>query len=416
MKKYLFIIACLFPVFLLSCKQPNNPQRITIDTSKNSQWRGENRDGIYHETGLLKVWPDEGPQLLWSYEGIGDGYTSVAIANEKLYITGLIGEKLNLFVFDLTGKLLNKKEVGAEESVNYPGPRSTLTVNDGKLYIYNALGKLICLDETTLNEIWSKEVFIDLDGKHIEWGVVESPLVVGEKVFISPGGAQNNIVALNKHTGEMIWSSPGEGTISAYCSPQYIGDQPIPIVVTSMNEYIIAVNAETGEKLWSVPQTNEFNIHPNTPLYYDGMLLFATGYRGGAVMLRLKDGGKAVEQVWKNDELDVQFGGFVKIDNYIYASGHQNSRNWLCVDWTTGETKYTDRTISPCNVISADGMLYCYNDKGFVYLVKPNPDKFELVSSFKVTMGTAQHWAHTVIHKGVLYVRHGDALMAYKIV
>jgi len=133
------------------------------------------------------------------------------------------------------------------------------------------------------------------------------------------------------------------------------------------------------------------------------------------VILRLKDGGKTIEQVWKNGELDVQFGGLVKIGNYLYASGHMSGRYWLCVDWTTGETKYTDRTISPCNVISADGMLYCYNDKGVVYLVKPNPEKFELVSSFKVTLGTAQHWAHTVIHNGVLYVRHGDALMAYKI-
>jgi outer membrane protein assembly factor BamB len=283
------------------------------------------------------------------------------------------------------------------------------------LYIYNALGKLFCLDETTLNEIWSKDVFVDFDGVNLEWGVTESPLVIGEKIFITPGGTQDNIVALNKNTGALIWSSPGEGTVSAYCSPQYIGDQSVPIVVTSTFNYIIAVNADTGEKLWSVPQTNEYDIHPNTPLYCNGLLLSATGYRGGAMMLRLTDGGKSVEQVWKNDELDVQFGGFVKLDNYIYASGHQSGRYWLCVDWTTGETKYKDRTISPCNVITADGMLYCYNDRGVMYLIKPNPEKFESVSSFKVTLGTEQHWAHTVINNGILYVRHGDALMAYKI-
>jgi hypothetical protein len=66
-------------------------------------------------------------------------------------------------------------------------------------------------------------------------------------------------------------------------------------------------------------------------------------------------------------------------------------------------------------MIFADGMLYCYSDNGTVNLVKPNPDKYDLVSSFKVTLGTDQHWAHPVIHRGVLYIRHGDALMAYKV-
>jgi outer membrane protein assembly factor BamB len=409
MKKYLFFIAVLLPVFLPSCKQSNAPQAV-----ENSQWRGENRDGIYNETGLLKEWPADGPQLLWSYEGLGDGFTSVAIANERLYITGFSDSTLLLFVFDLNGQLLVKKEVANEESENYPGPRSTVCINDGKMYLYNSFGWLICLDETTLEEVWSKDVITGFDGRNIDWRVVESPLIVGEKIFITPGGEQNNMVALNKNTGEFIWSSPGEGTVSAYCSPQYIGDQSIPIVVTSTAQYIVAFNADTGEKLWSFPQSHEFNIHPNTPLYHNGMVLSPTGYKVGATMLRLIDGGKAVEQVWKNEEMDNQMGGAVKIGDYVYGSGHF-SNNWFCVDWNTGETKYREREIGRSNVISADGMLYCYSDRGKMYLVKPNPEKFELTGSFDVTLGTAQHWAHPVIHKGVLYIRHGDALMAYKI-
>jgi hypothetical protein len=159
-----------------------------MSKSGNSQWRGENRDGIYNETGLLKEWPADGPQLLWHFEGLGDGFTSAAIANEKLYVTGLSGDNLVLYVFDLQGQLLVKKEVGKEEDENYPGPRSTITINDGKLYIYSALGKLFCWDETTLNEVWSKDVIADFDGRNIEWRVNESPLIVGEKIYITPGG------------------------------------------------------------------------------------------------------------------------------------------------------------------------------------------------------------------------------------
>ena len=400
MKKYLFIITILYPVMQYA--------------QENSQWRGERRDGIYNETGLLKEWPPDGPQLVWKYEGLGEGHTSVAIANKKIYITGLTDDNLFLYVFDLEGQLLDKKEVGKEWNENRNGPRSTICVNEGKLYIYSALGKLFCLDATTLQEIWTKDLFTDFDGVKISWGITESPLIIGEKILMTPGGVQNNIVALNKNTGKLIWSSSGESTVSAYCSPQYIDDQTVPMVVTSVSDYIIALNIDTGEKLWSFPRTSEFNNHPNTPLYSNGMIFSPTGDSGGSVMLRLKNGGKEVEQVWENLELDTQMGGAVRVNDYVYASGHKD-RNWFCVDWNTGKTKYKVRDIAPCCVIYADGMLYCYNERGTMNLVKPNPDKFELVSSFNVTIGDGTHWAHPVIHQGILYLRHGNAIMAYKV-
>jgi outer membrane protein assembly factor BamB len=272
----------------------------------------------------------------------------------------------------------------------------------------------MCLDENSLDEIWAREILTEFDSKNIEWLVTESPLIVGEKLFITPGGEEHNIVALNKNTGALIWSSPGEGKKSAYCSPQYIGDQSIPIVVTSTAEFIIGVNADTGEKLWSYPQTNEYHIHPNTPIYHNGMVFSLHGYRLGGTMLRLKNGGKDIELAWKNEELENQMGGAVKIGDYVYSSGHMNN-NLVCVDWKTGETKYTTKEVGRSNIIAANGLLYCYSDRGTVNLIKPTPDKFELVGKINVTLGTDQHWAHSVIHNGVLYIRHGDALMAYKI-
>jgi len=408
----LFIITLFSTALLYSC----NISSQKAPVSENSQWRGEGRDGIYHETGLLKEWPNEGPQLLWAFEGLGEGHTSAAIANEKIYITGMTDDDLFLYVFDLNGQLLIKKEVGKEWDINYNGPRSTINVNDGKLYIYNALGTLFCLDEKTLDEVWSIDLYAEYDGRPARGnsGVNESPLIVDEKIFISPGGEINNIVALNKNTGELIWTSPAKGELPGYCSPLYIDNYSTPMMVTSTENHIIALNINTGEMLWSFPQFNPHRIHPNTPLYRDGMLLSSTGWGGSMTMLRLKDDGKAVELVWKIDEPDNIMGGFIKIDNYFYTSGGQN-RYWYCVNWYTGEIQYKVRSISPCNVIFADGMLYCYSERGEMALVKPNPEEFELVSSFNITLGTDQHWAHTVIHRGVLYVRHGNALMAYKI-
>ena len=407
MKNYLFILTVFLTAMLFSCRQ-------TDQVSGNAQWRGEGRDGVYKETGLLKVWPDEGPQLLWSFDGLGEGHTSVAVASGKIYITGMHDDVLMLYVFDMTGSLLTEKEIGKEWNTNWNGTRSSVCINDGKLYIFNALGNLYCFDEATLDAVWTKDLFNDLDGKSIQFGMTENPLIAGEKIFMHPGGEINNMVALNKNTGELIWTSPGEGTTSAYGSPQYITGYSVPIVVTNSQEHIIAFNAETGEKLWSYPQKTQYSVHANTPLYGDGTILSSTGGGGGSLMLRLTDGGKSVELAWKNEELDNQMGGAIKLGDYVYSSG-QNNRFWFCVDWKTGETKYKVSEMAPCNVIYADGMLYCYGEKGFMYLVNPNPERFELVSSFEVKMGTNQHWAHPVIHDGVLYIRHGDTLMAYKI-
>ena len=415
-KNYLFIIAILLPV-MWSYSQDRNVQ-------KNSQWRGENRDGVYNEKGLLKEWPADGPQLLWKFERLGEGHTSVAIANDKVYATGMQDSILMLYVFDTTGKLLTEKEVGKEWNTNWNGTRSSVCINDGKLYIFNALGTLFCLDETTLNEIWKKDLLTEFDGRNLMFGMTENPLIVGDKIFMTPGGEKHNMVALNKNTGDLIWSSPGTGLPSSYGSPLYIGDQSIPMVVAwtaskvekadkSYDNELIAINAETGELLWSQILPSQNDINPNTPLYIDGMILSVTGYRGGAWLHRLKDGGKTAELVWYNSQMDNQMGGVIKVNDYVYGMGHQNT-GFYCIDWKTGETKYRASEIAKGITIFADGMLYCYNEaKGEMCLVKPNPEKFEMVSSFKVTLGTNQHWAHPVIYDGVLYLRHGDTLMAY---
>ena len=421
MKKCFFITSIFVSMMCLSCVHTSK------DAPKNWQWRGENRDGVYNETGLLKEWPADGPQLLWKFEGLGEGHTSVAIAGEKIYVTGMHDSILMLYVFDMTGKLLTEKETGKEWNTSWNGTRSSVCINDGKLYIFNALGTLFCLDETTLNEVWKKDLLTEFDGRNLMFGMTENPLIVGDKIFMTPGGEQHNMIALNKNTGALIWSSPGTGYLSSYGSPLYIGEQSVPMVVTWMSpimegagrdtwydNLLVAFHADTGELLWSQTLPSQNDINPNTPIYIDGMILSVTGYRGGTWLHRLKDGGKAAELVWKNDEMDNQMGGVIKAGNYLYASGHMNN-NWFCVDWKTGETKYKVQDIGRGNIIFADGMLYCYSEKGEMFLVKPNPEKLEIVSSFKVTFGTDQHWAHPVIHRGVLYLRHGDALMAYKI-
>ena len=381
------------------------------------EWRND-RTGIYgNETGLLKIWPADGPEMLWYFDGLGEGHSSVGIASDKLYVTGMLEDKGYLFVFDFNGKLLNKIMYGDEWTENYVGARATPIINDGKIYLMSGTGNLICLDEKNPETvIWKRNIFIDFDSKNIMWGFNESPLIIDEKIIATPGGKQHNIIALDKHTGELIWSSPAKGDLSAYCSPLFIDDQEIPLIVTMTAEHIVGLDVSTGEMVWAVENKNDNSIHANTPVYANNMILCASADKS-CTMLRLSEGGRKAEIAWEIPELDNLIGALVKISDYIYgsSSGYNAARNWYCVDWATGEIIYRDRQLAMGVSIAADGMLYCYTDRGDMALVKPSPEKFEVISRFRITKGTDQHWAHPVIHQGVLYVRHGDSLMAYKI-
>ena len=401
MKK--LIILLLFVLFLNSLRSQ-------------TEWRYD-RTGVYkNETGLLKVWPREGPELLWFYDGLGEGHSSVAISKGKAYVTGLLDEKGFLFVFDLNGKLLNKVMYGDEWTTNYVGTRSAPAISDGKIYLISGTGDMICWDENTLDVIWKRNIFVDFESKNINWGFNESPLLFGEKIIATPGGKTHNVVALNKNTGELIWSSPAKGDLSAYCSPLFIGDQQTPLIVTMTAEHIIGLEASTGQLLWSFENKNRNKIHANTPVYANNMILCSSVDKG-CTMLRLSDGGRKAEIVWELPELDNMMGALVKAGDHLYgsSSGINSARFWYCIDWTTGDIKYKEKELDMGVTIAADNRLYCYTDKGEMALVNATPEKFEVVSRFPIVKGTEQHWAHPVIHQGILYVRHGDTLMAYKI-
>lgn len=386
---------------------------VFANAQTNIQWRGTDRSGIYHETGLAEKWPAEGPTLKWHFDGLGDGHSSVAIDSDKIYVTGMKNAKGILYVLDLNGKLVNQKEYGQEWSESYPGTRSTVTINDRKIYLISSMGDLLCFDQENLDIIWQKNILNTFDAKNIGFGLNEAALIIDNMVIATPGGVNNNIVALDKETGDLIWTSAGAGESSAYCSPLYIADQQVPQIVTLTASHILGVDVKTGKTLWTYSTPTKYSIQANTPVYGNGMILSSCSEGQGTVMLRLVNGGRGIEEVWKQNQLDNKMGGLVKIGNYVYGSGDKK-RSWYCLDWNTGEIKY-QQPGGPGNIIANNNMLYCYNEQGEVILAKATPEKFDEVSRFKVTMGTAQHWAHTVIYKGVLYIRHGDTLMAYNI-
>jgi hypothetical protein len=385
------------------------------------QFRGPTRDGISPETGLMKQWPQEGPKELWSYDGLGTGYSSVSVADGLVFTTGLIDGQGYLFAFDLQGNLKYKVNYGPEwtDAGNYPSARTTPTIDGDRLYLMSGLGRLACHEAKTGKPIWHVDTLEKFKGRNIRWGIAESPLIDGEKVICTPGGQDATMVALNKMTGATIWTTKGLSQASAYCSPILVERGGTRLLLTMVEKSIIGVDADSGKVQWTVPHEVSYDIQAVSPAYKDGLVYVTNGYRHGSHGFQLSPDGTSVEKKWSEKSLDVHHGGVVLVDGNIH--GAATNGTWSCLDLATGKVEFTDRSdgserlVGKGSVIYVDGMLYGYGEKGDVGLIRIKPDGYELVGSFKIRKGSKEHWAHPAISDGRLYIRHSEVLMCYDI-
>lgn len=393
-----------------------------IQAQVHAQFRGLNRDGVYTEKNLLAFWPAEGPVVLWSTDAVGNGYGPPAITNHRVYITGEVDSTAFLFAFDLKGKLLWKSAFGNEWVASYPGSRSTPTVVGDLIYVCSGLGNLYCLDAKTGEKVWSVDMKKDLSGRFTLFGHAESPLVDGDQIFLTPGGVNNNIVSLNRFTGKINWTCKGKDDVPGYNSPIMITLASLKILVTFSAYHLMGIDAQTGKLLWAHEQVNVplaerkpgmGDTHSNSAFYEKGFIYYVAGDNNCGTKLKLSDDGKQITQVWNNKAVDNYMGGFIKINNLIYT-GSESKRSLICADANTGQV-IDSLKIGSGSIALADNLLYYYNQKGEMNLVKPIPDKMELISKFKITAGTKEHFSHPVIKDGVLFIRRGNALLAYDI-
>jgi len=400
-------------VLTLSIPRPRPCQDREVEWV-DSQWRGPGRDGVYPGERLSKSWPASGPKTAWSAQGLGAGYSSPAVTVDRVYLTGMIRGEGILFAFDHSGKKIWQASYGSEWDGSSPGARTTPTVIGDKIYLVSAAGNIVCLG-TDGKKIWSVNLMKEFGAKNIDWGITESPLVDGDRVFCTPGGPEVLIAALDRHSGKTIWKIRGNGETSGYCSPRLVVHNRRRLLLTMSANALVGVDADTGTLLWRQSHVTEYDVNANTPLYLDGKVYTVSGYGTGGQMFELSADGTGIKRLWAQSALDSQMGGAVLVDGFIYGSGH-NRRGWQCLDWKTGSVQYTARELGNKGaMIAADGMVYLYSESGDVALVRPDPLKFSVVSSFRIKEGSGEHWAHPVIKNGRLYVRHGDVLMVYQI-
>jgi outer membrane protein assembly factor BamB len=390
------------------------------------QFHGPHRDNKSPDTGLLKSWPEEGPERIWETTGIGEGYSTVAIVGERIYTTGEIDGQCVVTALDMDGGKVWTHQNGEAWAKSYPGTRSTPTIVDGLLYHLSGNGNLVCLKAVSGKPVWSVNILDEFDGRNITWGLAESPLVVGDRVICTPGGREISMVALNRFSGELVWKCTGAEDQPGYSSPVLIRHQGLDQIVTAMSESIVGVRAADGELLWRFPHKVYADENITTPLFHDGCVIVSGCVRKGTTSLQLQVSGDecAVEVKWHNRTLDNKQGGLVLHEGRIYGYGEMQARNgpWVCVDVESGETVFQAAPLQSSYMYKngcltyADSMLYLFSDDGNLALVKPTDEDFDVTGKLKLeNPGDRPTWAHPVVFGGRLYVRYGDRLAAYHV-
>lgn len=387
------------------------------------QWRGPDRNGIYPDKNLLQVWPENGPELILKKEGLGAGWTSPVVSDGIIYITGRRDTVEVLTALKMDGTIVWETAFGTPWMSSFPDTRNSPTIEGDRIYICGTMGQVNCIDKNTGKIIWSVNTHEAYKGEFHRWGMAESLVLTEKGVISSPIGTMTAMVELDKKDGSLIWKTVSIGGVRSYASPLLISYNGLSMILAQTSQDIFAVNPENGEIIWKYdlltnhsPEGRRNNT--NTPLYKNGEIFVTCGYDAQAVMLKLSEDGRSVSVKWTSDVLDTHHGGVVLVDGYIYGSNWLNNGNgnWICLDWETGEVKYDEKWYNKGPVISADGLLFIYEEKqGHVGLLKADPNEFKVISSFKISDGSGPHWAHPTIYDGKLLIRHGEVLMVYNI-
>src|ERR1051325_1034402 len=375
------------------------------------QWRGPNRDGISKETGLLKQWPTDGPPLVWKATGAGNGFSWFSIGNGKLYTMGLRGDREFVIAFDIA----NGKEVWATPNGTAfreghgDGPRGTPTIDGDRVYALGANGDLSALDARTGKVAWSKNVLREFGGSNIQWGISESPLVLGNKLFVNAGGPGASIVALNKTDGSVIWKSQSDG-------PGYSSAMPAEIngntqVVFFNAERAVGLDARDGRLLWEYAKPANGTANVATPIVRANRIFISSDYGTGGGVVEITPDNKAKE-IYFTRNMQNHHSSSVLVGDYLYGF---STLILTAMKFDTGEIAWRDRSVGKGSLVYADGNLYCFSENGVVGLVEATPTGYTEKGRFRIPQDSLPTWTHPVVAGGRLYLRDQDTIYAFDI-
>jgi hypothetical protein len=400
------------------------------------QFRGPERRGTSLETGLQQQWPEGGPRLAWQASQIGAGYSSPVVQGDTVWISGDVGDDLQFSALDRrTGAVRWRITNGRAWKGPFPGARSTCTLADGRLYLLNAQGRLLCADPASGRELWAVDVLERFRGRNIQWGLSECLLVDRGRVIVTAGGDTAFLAALDGQSGQTVWSSaplkftrtmafggkpvePPQADIdrAGYASPVLVESGGRRFVAATAARHIVLADADNGELLWTRELPVIYEVIGAPPLGVGTGFLVAAPDVGALLFdVIVTDGKVAVTERWRHP-IDTCHGGFVQVGDLIYGSGYRLYRPWAALAAATGTVHSERADLDKGCALFADQRLYVLTEKGDVALLRPSAEGLLDAGRFSLPgPAAADVWSHPAIAAGHLFVRRHDALFCYDI-
>lgn len=390
-------------------------------------FRGDNHCGIFtQEQNLLKEWPEGGPEKMWVVNNAGKGHSSAIVEGGRIYTAGLTEDEQNekLSCYTLDGTLVYQVTYGRAWTKSYQETRCSPLIDGDRIYIISGMGELVCLNKADGKILWSVDYWQKYGLTPSDQGISDQPLLDGDNVIINAAGKEVCLVAYNKMTGDVVWETPSFGDKSMYVPCIMIEWKGKRQIIGAIEEHVFGVDPKTGKMVWNDskwipdPENKKWsNAMVNTPVFYEGYLFVSLGDGHGCTLYKMADDLSSVTFQWKKGDVDMYMGGMILVDGIVYGSTG-NKNKWAAIDIKAGEVRYHDTWQGKARgaLICADNMFYMFDERrGFMALARINPEHLDIVSEFRVTDGAGACFSHPSIYDGVLYVRHGEALVAYKV-
>lgn len=416
------------------------------------QYQGPDRNSTSPEKGLLRSWPDTGPEVLWTVP-VGRGYGGPVVKDGMVYLLDrddAVGDTLR--AFDLSdGKELWSFAYQAPGSVMFPGSRSVPTVDGNHIFSVGHNGDLYCIDRVTHKPVWNKNVWKDFGGGELPvWGITQNPLVHGDLLIVASQAPEAGVVAYDKLTGAVRWKTSSLGYVG-YVSPTIVkvdGDDHVVMVTPSTNPFrrsspdehkmgrIVGIEPLTGRILWDY---DDWNCHISVATAVDAgenRVLVVGGYELGATMIKVEkkdDGSYDTTELFTTEDFGGQTKRPILHDGYFYGQYGTNERRdgLVCMDMG-GAIQWKTRRSPDFNkgsMILADGLILATDGAKSVYLIEPDPSGFKPLASAELlgeegtnsegiarrVGGSIQNWAPMALSDGRLLIRDHSKMMCVKV-
>jgi outer membrane protein assembly factor BamB len=414
------------------------------------QYLGPDRNSTSPQKGILRSWPKNGPEVLWTVS-VGMGYGGPVIKDGKVYLLDRddkTGDIMRCFDFN-NGKELWSFSYDAPGSVQFPGSRSVPAVDGNRVYSCGPYGDLYCIDINTHKPVWNKNIWTDFGGGRIPtWAITQCPLVYGNLVIIASQAPEAGVVAYDKLNGTVKWKTPSLGPVG-YVSPAIVKisgkDQVVMITAAGRGGFgqssggnVAGIEPLTGKILW---EYGNWNCVIPVPSAYDAgenRVLIIGGYNAGAAMLKIDkkaDGSYGVTELYKNPDFGDHTKPPVLVNGYLYAQYSTNERRdgLVCMSldgkvmWKTMRSPSFDKG----SMILVDGLILATDGSKTLYLIQPDPAGFKPLASAEMLAeggtetgndpvasrvgGATQNWAPLALADGKLLIRDQSHLLCVRV-